>query len=170
MLKVTYVADVDAQGEPQNLQVEKVDGSKYGDELQAVKAAFNFMAQKGLDKVLLTYGRGVIALQPGFDPGMRADSLYHSAKLFDLNKIGDWSSPEWKLGEPVHTDSARNVAHAALRTSLKFGKKVSYVFGGVAAPAVEQKTPITDADITAATESYIKAWEAQYPRRWNRSA
>lgn len=168
MLKVSYVADVDANGDAQNLQVDKADGSRFGDELQAVRAAFNFMAQKGIDKLLLTYGKGVVTLEKGFDPDMRADSLFHSAKLFDLNRV-NWSAPEWKLGEPTQNGGARDIAHAALRVSLRFGKRVSYEFGGVSAPAVEQKTPITDADITAATESYIKAWEAQYPRRWNRN-
>ena len=162
MLKVVVKADSDETGELKALQVGSVDASAYGDETAALKAASGFMQQWQLASLTVTYGLGAVDLKPGDDLAKKADALFYESKIFDLNKVRDWNAPEWNLGEATRAGGSRDAAHAALRVSAKFGKKVSYTFNQFAGPAVEQKGPVTTADIDAANTAYVRAWQAKY--------
>jgi len=161
-LKLTLNASSDETGAISASSVTVIDASEYPDETQALKAVRGFMKKNGFDSLWVHYGRSGVEFGVKDDLAKKADELFYESKVFDLNNVKNWSEPEWDVGEANLARDSKDAAASALRISAKFGKKVAWSFNRFAGPVVEQKGPVTEADIEAANKGFIRAWQAKY--------
>jgi hypothetical protein len=162
MLKLLLSATTDDAGNLSAPKPLEADASAYGNELQGLQAAAQFIEKQGLESLRVSYGNGVVMLRKGDDLATKAEDLFYSANAFSLRSLPSLTAPELKLGEPERARNIGEAAHSALRIAQKFNRKVSFTFNSVAVGDVEPKAVITRADIDAVSAKYSEGFKAVY--------